>query len=162
MHRSLTLLLTFAFLLAQPLFAADAPKKKYNFLYIISNDLTYTALSCYGNEVCKTPNIDRLASQGVRFTRAYCQGTYCGPSRASFMSGYYPHAIELLNYVSPRPKIGDRATWAQHFKHNGYYSGWLYRHMPSEIWAVSGRCSPPFCKPLRTASSHFSYSPRFR
>ena len=67
-------------------FGAERP----NVLFIISDDLTATALSCYGNTVCKTPNIDRLASQGTRFTKAYCQGTYCGPSRASFMSGYYP------------------------------------------------------------------------
>ncbi|HAW99058.1 MAG TPA: iduronate-2-sulfatase, partial [Opitutae bacterium] len=59
-------------------------------LFIISDDLTSTALSCYGNKVCKTPNIDSLAERGTRFTQAYCQGTYCGPSRASFMSGYYP------------------------------------------------------------------------
>ena len=95
---------------------------KYNVLFIISDDLTYTALSCYGNKVCKTPNIDSIAERGVRFTRAYCQGTYCGPSRASFMSGYYPHAIGILGYTSPRPAIGDRATWSQHFKDAGYYS----------------------------------------
>ena len=70
--------------------------KDYNVLFIISDDLTYTALSCYGNKICKTPNIDKLASEGVRFTQAYCQGTYCGPSRASFMSGYYPHATGAL------------------------------------------------------------------
>ena len=56
---------------------------KMNVLFIISDDLTATALSCYGNTVCKTPNIDRIAANGTRFTRAYCQGTYCGPSRAS-------------------------------------------------------------------------------
>ena len=93
-----------------------------NVLFIISDDLTATALSCYGNTVCKTPNIDRLASQGTRFTKAYCQGTYCGPSRASFRSGYYPHAIKMLGYGSPRPAIGERATWAQHFKNNGYHT----------------------------------------
>ncbi|MDA8909142.1 sulfatase [bacterium] len=96
--------------------------KDYNVLFIISDDLTYTALSCYGNEVCETPNIDRLATRGTRFTRAYCQGTYCGPSRASFMSGYYPHATEALGYTNPRPRIGDRATWSQHFKNHGYYA----------------------------------------
>lgn len=93
-----------------------------NVLFIISDDLTATALSCYGNTVCKTPHIDRLASQGTRFTKAYCQGTYCGPSRASFMSGYYPHAIKMLGYGSPRPAIKERATWAQHFKNNGYHT----------------------------------------
>ena len=102
--------------------ATAAESQKYNVLFIISDDLTATALSCYGNRVCETPNIDRLAAQGVRFTRAYCQGTYCGPSRASFMSGYYPHATGVLGYKSPRKAIGDRATWAQHFKNHGYYS----------------------------------------
>ena len=94
----------------------------YNVLFIISDDLTATALSCYGNTVCRTPNIDALASRGTRFTRAYCQGTYCGPSRASFMSGYYPHATGVLGYKNPRPQIGDRPMWPEHFKQHGYYT----------------------------------------
>ena len=111
-------ILTFFFLVV----TAFAAPKKYNVLFIISDDLTSTALSCYGNTVCKTPNIDALAARGTRFTRTYCQGTYCGPSRASFMSGYYPHATGVLGYKSPRPQIGNRATWSQHFKNNGYHS----------------------------------------
>lgn len=116
-----------AALLAGLLFASPAPAENheeapYNVLFIISDDLTATALSCYGNKICQTPNIDRLAARGVRFTHAYCQGTYCGPSRASFLSGYYPHATGMLGYKSPRPAIGDRATWPQHFKNAGYYS----------------------------------------
>ena len=99
---------------------ADAPR--LNVLFIISDDLTSRALSCYGNTVCRTPNIDRIAARGTRFTRAYCQGTYCGPSRASFMSGYYPHATGVQGYTNPRPAIGDRATWSQHFKNGGYYT----------------------------------------
>jgi len=95
---------------------------QYNVLFIISDDLTATALSCYGNEVCQTPSIDRLAASAVRFTHAYCQGTFCGPSRASFLSGYYPHATGVLGYISPRKAIGDRATWPQHFKNAGYYT----------------------------------------
>ena len=105
-------------LAAQP----QTARPKYNVLFIISDDLTSTALSCYGNQVCQTPNIDRIAARGTRFTRAYCQGTYCGPSRASFMSGYYPHATGVLGYISPRKAIGDRATWAQHFRNSGYYT----------------------------------------
>lgn len=95
---------------------------RYNVLFIIADDLTSTALSCYGNEVCQTPHIDRLAARGVRFTRAYCQATYCGPSRASFLSGYYPHATGVFGYTSPRPQIGDRATWPEHFRNAGYYT----------------------------------------
>jgi iduronate 2-sulfatase len=110
--------LLFFLALCSSLVAAD----KTNVLFIIADDLTSTALSCYGNKICQTPNIDRLAAQGVRFTRAYCQGTYCGPSRASFMSGYYPHASGLLGYGKVRPAIQDRVTWSQHFKNAGYYA----------------------------------------
>ncbi|MEQ9411431.1 MAG: sulfatase [Fuerstiella sp.] len=105
---------------ARPAAASDS--ERMNVLFIISDDLTATALSCYGNTVCQTPNIDALAARGVRFTRAYCQGTYCGPSRASFLTGYYPHATGVLGYKSPRPAIGDKATWPQHFRNHGYHT----------------------------------------
>lgn len=118
----LVVLSGFSFLLVSRNSQADEPKKPYNVLFIISDDLTATALSCYGNKACETPNIDRIAARGTRFTRAYCQGTYCGPSRASFMSGYYPHATGVLGYTNPRPQIGDRATWSEHFKNAGYYT----------------------------------------
>lgn len=117
MIRALSLLLS-VLGLSSVLPAADRP----NILFIIADDLTDTALGCYGNTVCQTPNLDRLAAQGVRFTRAYCQGTYCGPSRASFLSGYYPHATGVQGYISPREAIGDRATWPQHFKNAGYHT----------------------------------------
>jgi iduronate 2-sulfatase len=110
------------FALVLALHSAAADRAKPNVLFIISDDLTATALSCYGNKVCQTPNIDRLAAQGTRFTRAFCQGTYCGPSRASLLSGYYPHATGVLGYTSPRSAIGERATWPQPFKNAGYYT----------------------------------------
>ncbi len=98
------------------------PETPRNVLVIVSDDLTATALSCYGNTACETPHIDALAANGTRFTRAYCQATYCGPSRASFMSGYYPHATGVFGYTSPRPQIGSRETWAEAFKNTGYYT----------------------------------------
>ena len=127
--------------------ALRAQPKKPNVLFIISDDLTSTALSCYGNTVCQTPNIDRLAAQGTRFTRAFCNATYCGPSRASFMSGYYPHATRVLGYTSPRSAIGDHATWAQHFKNAGYYTARVSKiyHMgvPGDIEAGSDSADDP-------------------
>ena len=98
-------------------------KQKPNVLFIISDDLTATALSCYENEYCQTPNIDRLASEGVRFTRTYTQFPVCGPSRASFMFGYYPNATGTYGYVSGREAVGPtRDSWSQLFKKNGYYT----------------------------------------
>jgi choline-sulfatase len=97
--------------------------QKYNVLFIIADDLTATAVSAYENQACQTPNIDRLAAQGVRYTRAYCQFPVCGPSRASFMFGYYPHATTTFGYVSGRENVGpDRKSWSQLFKENGYYA----------------------------------------
>jgi len=99
------------------------PNKKPNILFIIADDLTATAVSSYENKVSKTPNIDKLAAEGIRYTKAYCQYPVCGPSRASFMSGYYPNATTTFGYVSGRENIGpNRQTWSQLFKDNGYYT----------------------------------------
>jgi len=103
--------------------AGAVEAKKLNVLFIISDDLTSTALGCYGNRVCRTPNIDTLATQGTRFTRAYCQATFCGPSRASLLFGYYPYATKANGYTSGREKVGpDKDSWPQYFRRNGYHS----------------------------------------
>ncbi len=103
--------------------AVAQSKKKPNVLFIISDDLTTTAVSSYGNTACSTPNIDALAQKGVKYTRAYTQYPICGPSRASFMFGYYPSATKSYKYESGRAAVGpDRKSWSQLFKDNGYYT----------------------------------------
>ena len=96
--------------------------KKMNVLFIIADDLTTTAVSSYEKGISKTPNIDKLATEGIKYTRAYCQYPVCGPSRASFLSGYYPNATQTFGYTSGRENIGQRITWPQLFKNNGYYT----------------------------------------
>ncbi|MFO7822662.1 MAG: sulfatase [Cyclobacterium sp.] len=97
--------------------------EKPNILFIISDDLTTTAVSSYENSAGYTPHIDRLASEGTRFTRAYCQYPVCGPSRASMMSGYYPHATGTFGYVSGRENIGpEKKMWTQLFKEKGWHT----------------------------------------
>ena len=118
--------------------AAEEQRKSYNVLFIISDDLTATALGCYGNKVCKTPNIDRLATEGTRFSRAYCQATICGPSRASMLFGYYPYATRATGYTSGRREVGpDKDSWPQHFRKSGYHSARISKvfHMgvPTDI-----------------------------
>ncbi|MFP4367933.1 MAG: sulfatase-like hydrolase/transferase [Bacteroidales bacterium] len=103
--------------------AAGKVKEKPNILFIISDDLTVTALSSYENKMYQTPHIDKLASEGMRYTRAYSQYPVCGPSRASLMFGYYPTATETYGYVSGRENVGEeRDSWSQLFKKNGYYT----------------------------------------
>ncbi|MEX2235129.1 MAG: sulfatase [Cyclobacteriaceae bacterium] len=108
-----------------------------NVLFIISDDLTTTAISGYENSGCKTPNIDLLAADGVRYTRAYCQYPVCGPSRASLMFSYYPSSTQTYGYVSGRENVGaKRKSWAQVFKENGYYTARVSKifHMGTKDW----------------------------
>ena len=67
-----------------------------NILWICTDQQRYDTLGCYGNSVVHTPNIDRLAQNGVLFTRAYSQSPICTPSRASFMTGRYPSAHNVF------------------------------------------------------------------
>ncbi len=60
-----------------------------NVLFIMVDQLRWDCLSCYGNSLVSTPNIDRLAKEGVTFDRAYCQSPICGSSRMSFYTGRY-------------------------------------------------------------------------
>ncbi len=64
-------------------------KTRPNIIFIMADDLGYGDPGCYGQKLIKTPNIDRLASQGIRFLQAYAGGAVCTPSRASLMTGLH-------------------------------------------------------------------------
>jgi arylsulfatase A len=68
---------------------ASQPGRKPNIIYILADDLGYGDLSCYGQTRFETPNIDRLASEGMKFTDHYAGSTVCAPSRCSLMTGYH-------------------------------------------------------------------------
>ena len=78
------------------LFACDTkeksnqePDRKPNIIYILADDLGYGDLSCYGQQHFATPNIDKLAEQGMKFTQHYSGSTVCAPSRSSLMTGLH-------------------------------------------------------------------------
>jgi arylsulfatase A-like enzyme len=79
--------------------AADKP----NFVLIFADDLGINDLSCYGRRDQATPNLDRMAAEGVRFTSGYCSQPICSPSRAGIMTGKHPGRLHLTTFLPGRP-----------------------------------------------------------
>ena len=77
------------------------PERRPNILFIITDQQYAGAMSCAGNPDVYTPNMDSLAATGVRFTRAYCTHPLCGPQRASFMTGLFPHQNGAISNNTP-------------------------------------------------------------
>ncbi len=84
--------------------ATGAPAKRPNILVILADDLGYSDPGCYGGEI-RTPNIDRLASGGVRFTQLYSTARCC-PSRAALLTGQHPHKVGMGNMVGGQEREG--------------------------------------------------------
>ena len=76
-----------------------AQEKPWNFLFILIDDMGWTDLSCYGSTFYRTPNIDRLAAEGMRFTNAYAACPVCSPTRASILTGKYPARLHVTDWI---------------------------------------------------------------
>jgi len=133
MKRLCYLLATFAIALTAARQGASAAKSadqpKPNFIVIFCDDLGYSDISCFGSKRKKTPNIDKMASEGMRFTDFYVTAPVCSPSRASLMTGCYPLRVDMSRsclgpYVLlPGDKKGlnpSETTIAEILKKQGY------------------------------------------
>jgi arylsulfatase A-like enzyme len=101
-----------------------AAPRKPNIVFILADDLGYGDLSCYGQERFSTPNIDRLAKEGVRFTQAYSGSTVCAPSRCALMTGLHTGHCRVRGNKSPEVTLqaGD-TTVAELLQKSGYRTG---------------------------------------
>lgn len=79
--------------------AASAGQRPKNFVIILIDDLGWADLGCYGSTFYETPNLDRLAKEGVRFTNAYAAAPVCSPTRASIMTGKVPARTGITNFL---------------------------------------------------------------
>jgi arylsulfatase len=94
-----------------------------NFVVIFADDLGYGDLSCYGNREYRTPNLDRMAAEGVRFTNFYSASPGCSPSRAALLTGSYPVRVgvpQVLNPDSPTGLNPEESNLANTLKPLGY------------------------------------------
>src|SRR6185436_11360467 len=101
--------------------AASVPgqsRRKPNFLFIIADDHAGYVLGADGNKQARTPNIDRLASQGSRFASHHCNSPVCTPSRQSFLTGQMPSSAGVT--VLQTPLSEDKPTIAKHLRQAGY------------------------------------------
>ena len=106
----------FLFALCPSLFAASKP----NVLLICVDDLK-PLLGCYGDTIVKSPNIDRLATRGVLFEKAFCNQAVCSPSRNALLTGLRPQSLGIYELSTNfRKGVPDAVTLPQHFKANGY------------------------------------------
>eukprot|EP00045_Choanoeca_perplexa_P010749 m.111209 g.111209 ORF g.111209 m.111209 type:complete len:643 (+) comp15379_c0_seq1:1244-3172(+) len=101
---------------------ATPPTGAKNVLFLVADDMR-PSLGSYGHKASVTPNMNRLAAEGLQFQHAYVQFAYCAPSRNSFMSGRRPDATKTWNFLDHFRETDVGANWTalpEHFKDNGY------------------------------------------
>lgn len=109
--------------LAAPLASDRSIEMLPNFVVVLADDLGYGDLGCYGARPWKTPNLDRLAREGMRFTSFYAAQAVCSASRAALLTGCYPNRIGILGALGPKSKTGiheAEVTLAELLKQRGY------------------------------------------
>ena len=99
----------------------QASAKRPNILFIMSDDHAYQAISAYNSELIQTPNIDRIADQGIKFTKSFVTNSICAPSRAVILTGKFSH----LNGITGNSAAfdGSQETFPKILQQNGYPAG---------------------------------------
>jgi len=106
-------------------------EKRPNFVFILTDDQRYDAMSCAGHPFLYTPNMDRIAKEGARFTNAFVTTSLCSPSRASFLTGQYAHCHGVKD--NKTPLSDDVTTFPQLLQKAGYDTAFIGKwHMGSQ------------------------------
>jgi len=110
---------------------------KPNFIIIFTDDQGYQDIGCFGSPLIRTPNLDRMAAEGMKFTDFYVASAVCSPSRAALLTGCYPPRVSITKVLFPRDNIGlnpDEVTIADVLKSRGYACAcvgkWHLGHLP--------------------------------
>jgi len=113
-----------------------------NIIFIMADDHAAHALSCYGSRINKTPNLDRLADEGMRFKNCFCTNSICAPSRAVILTGKYSHINGKTDNSRERPFDGSQQTFPKLLQGGGYETAmigkWHLRTEPTgfDYWNV--------------------------
>lgn len=99
-----------------------------NIILIVSDDHSYQSISAYGNKLISTPNIDRIANEGVRMNKAYVTNSLCGPSRAVLLTGKYSHKNGFKENDPKKPFNGSQDNFAKQLQKVGYQTAWIGKY----------------------------------
>ena len=151
-YRLLLISISLAFLLACTS-EEKTSSTKPNFIIIFTDDQGYNDVGCYGSPDIRTPNLDRMAAEGMKFTSFYAQ-TVCGPSRAALMTGCYPMRNGRNDHGEvPHPKLSlSEITIAEVLKPLGYATGMIGK------WDLAGNNQEQFNPGLLPVHQGFDYS----
>ncbi len=112
---------------------AAASRRRPNIVFILVDDLRWDELGCTGHPFAQTPNADRLAREGALFTNAFATTPLCSPSRASFLTGLYPHANGITDNTNRSPRSHQLVTWPRRLHDNGYQTAFIGKwHMGND------------------------------
>ncbi|MBG87667.1 MAG: hypothetical protein CMO80_12300 [Verrucomicrobiales bacterium] len=126
MKKALNAIVLSAFLLAVT--SIGAAEHRPNIVFVLADDLGWADLGCYGDTFNETPNLDRMAREGMRFTQAYAAAPVCSPYRAAFLTGFHPARLGIMDYL--RPNSANRlptelTTLSEQLQNHGYTTGMI-------------------------------------
>jgi N-sulfoglucosamine sulfohydrolase len=98
-------------------------QQRPNIILIIADDVSWDDIGCYGNTAIRTPNLDRMAAEGIRFTNVFVTSSSCSPSRSSIITGRYPHNTGAAELHTPLP--AHLTYFPELLKRSGYYTAQL-------------------------------------
>ncbi len=141
----------------------EREKMQPNIIFILADDLGWPQLGCYGSDYYQTPNIDRLASEGIRFTNAYAAAPVCSPTRASILTGKYPARLHITDFIPGNTKNCytlsqpdwqkylplEELTFAEMLKKEGYHTALFGK------WHLSPEKIPPGSLPFNPDKQGF-------
>src|SRR5687768_17594806 len=137
-----------------------------NIIFIMTDDQQQSAMSAYGNRILKTPNLDRIGAEGMRFTEMFVTNSLCAPSRASFLTGLYSHTHGVKtngpsgSIFSNQPGLKDeQETFVHLLRRAGYHTAlvgkWHLRSLPTgfDQWIILPGGGGPYNDPEMITSS---------
>ena len=122
--------------------AARTAGDKPNIVYMMLDEIGYFELSCMGHKILKTPNFDRLAAEGMRFTQCLAGGPVCGPTRCVLLTGKHMGHCEMRTNGGGTPITKGEFTLGEMFKSAGYATGGFGK------WGIGDSSTPSILRPI--------------